>query len=86
MVIMTTKEMLCLQLEYLPGWLFGITPSMAKQEIAPKLTRYREECFRVLLRAFQDELAQTKEVITTAPNPLIQVRDMALTMVELCKK
>jgi hypothetical protein len=43
---------LCLPLDLLPGWLFGLTPSRVKPSLAPKLHRYRKECFRVLWQAF----------------------------------
>lgn len=44
---------LCLPLDLLPGWLFGVTPSRVKPALALKLNRYRKECFRVLWEAFQ---------------------------------
>jgi len=44
---------LSLPLDLLPGWLFGLTPSRVKPSLAPKLHRYRKECFRVLWQAFQ---------------------------------
>lgn len=47
------REMTSLQLEYLPGWLFGIVPGRVKPELALKLRRYREQCFLVLWDAFQ---------------------------------
>jgi len=46
-------NVLCIPLEYLPGWLFGITPARVKPELAAKITRYRRDCFRVLWDAFQ---------------------------------
>src|SRR5215471_21012673 len=45
---------LCLPLEILPGWLFGIAPSRVKPALIPKLQNYREECFRALWRAVQE--------------------------------
>jgi hypothetical protein len=81
------REMLCLQLEYLPGWLFGVTPSRTKSELAPKLTRYREECFLVLWRAFQDDIMQHREIASsTGPTSLVQVRDMALAIAHLAEQ
>jgi hypothetical protein len=35
------SEMLCLPLDYIPGWLFGIQTGRVKEEIRPKLIRYR---------------------------------------------
>jgi hypothetical protein len=48
---------LCLPLDMIAGWLFGIATSRVKPELMDKLDRYRRECFRVLSRAFQGELA-----------------------------
>ncbi len=79
------REMLCLQLEYLPGWLFGVTPSRAKPELIPKLTRYREECFRILWQAFQAEVAQEMPA-PAAPSSLVQVRDLALAVASMAEQ
>jgi len=49
-------KMSCLELEYLPGWLFGVVSSRVKPALAPKLRLYREECFGVLWRVFQRDL------------------------------
>ena len=52
-------ETLALPLEYLPGWLFGISASRVRKELKEKIMRYRRECFRVLWQAFQaDALAR----------------------------
>jgi hypothetical protein len=48
-------NMLCLPLELLPGWLFGLTTSKVRPELKDKLDRYRRECFRVLWQAFQGD-------------------------------
>jgi hypothetical protein len=48
-----TQVMLCIPLEYLPGWLFGINTNRVKnEEHRNKIIRYQEECFRVLWEAF----------------------------------
>jgi hypothetical protein len=52
-------KMSCLPVEFLPGWLFGITTSKVKPEYADKLTRYRRECFRILWQAFQSRAVAT---------------------------
>src|SRR5947209_5378966 len=46
------REMVCLEVEYLTGWLFGITPNRAKPVLMSKLRQYRERCFHVLWQAF----------------------------------
>ncbi len=49
-------QMLCLPLDLLPGWLFGVQPSRARPELMDKLRRYRTECFRVLWQAFKGDI------------------------------
>ena len=79
-------EMLCLSIEYLPGWLFGITTSRVRPDIADRLERYREECFRILWRAFQGEMGKsTPSTGPTAP-PLEQVRGLALAIATLAEQ
>lgn len=68
-VIMTTpeggrQEMLCLPLDLLPGWLFGLTTSKVKAEYHEKITRYRRECYRRLWEAFAPDILPT---LTPAP-------------------
>lgn len=79
------REMFSLPLEFLPGWLFGVTPSRARPEYREKLTQYRRDCFRVLWQAFQTELAQRSPVATT-PNPLMEVRGLALAVAQMAEQ
>jgi len=76
-------ETLCLALEYLPGWLFGVTTSRVREDLRDKLNRYQEECFRVLWRAFQAEVQQAP---TTASAPLEHVRGLALAIASLAEQ
>lgn len=49
------REMLCLPLSMLNGWLFGVEVSRVREEIRPKLIRYQTECFDVLYRHFMPQ-------------------------------
>jgi hypothetical protein len=80
------REMMCLPMEMLPGWLFGLTISKVKPELAPKLQRYREECFKVLWREFQADLAQRQQQTAVARSPLAQVREMALAIAQMAEQ
>jgi hypothetical protein len=60
------REMICLPLDLLAGWLFGVTTSKVRPELREKLTRYREECFRVLWDAFRDRL------VVVDPQPMVR--------------
>src|SRR3712207_3198976 len=35
------RDLVCIPLDTLPGWLFGITTSRVRPELQPKLSRYR---------------------------------------------
>ena len=66
-----TQEMICLPLDFLPGWLFGITTSKVKPEYREKIARYRRECYRRLWEAFAPS-------IVPAPAPISQSSGAAL--------
>ena len=42
------REMVCLPIEYLNGWLFGIDVNRCKPEIRETLIKYKKECYQVL--------------------------------------
>jgi hypothetical protein len=50
------QKMVCLSLDLLPGWLFGITARRVKPAIKEKIARYRRECFRRLWEAFKHDI------------------------------
>lgn len=47
------RETVCLPLEYLNGWLFGIDVSRCREEIRPALIQYKRECYQVLANYWQ---------------------------------
>lgn len=57
---------ICLPLDLLPGWLFGITTTKVKPEIRDKIILYRRECYRRLWDAFKNEILPSA-AITPAP-------------------
>lgn len=62
------RDMFSIPLEYLPGWLFGITSSKAtKPEYAPKIKLYRKKCFRVLWQTVQADLLPPVTVVDAEP-------------------
>ena len=48
------QEMICLPLDYISGFLFGINATRVKEEVRDRLIRYQRECYRVLAEAFQE--------------------------------
>ena len=66
-------EVTCLQLEYLAGWLFTLTPSKVREDLRDKVKRYRRECFRALWGAFQrgELFAEEGDLLPPPPTPII---------------
>ena len=46
------REMLCIPIEFFPGWLFSINPANVKEEIRDNLIRFQIECNKALFRYF----------------------------------
>lgn len=81
------QETLCLPLEYLPGWLFGIDVSRVRPELKEKITRYRRDCFKVLWQAFQTDAFSIVEQPAPAPNTaLVQIREMGLAIAQMAEE
>ena len=82
------QEMLCLPLEYLNGFLFGINASRVKAEIREQLLRYQRECYRVLADAFLRPAADD-DWMTTSPETraaLQQIQEMGLAIAQMAQE
>lgn len=88
------RKMVALPIEFLHGWLFGITSSRIKDpEIAQKLKLYRRDCFRVLWREF-GSVGETVVVSSEPATPALpaaslalnQVRDIGLALVQMAEE
>jgi hypothetical protein len=81
------RKMVALPLEYLHGWLFGISASQVKEEFRDKITLYRRECFQALSTAFQTDLAlPDKEAPSATGMTLSQVRDLGLAIAQMAEQ
>lgn len=80
-----TREMACLPVQFLHGWLFGISASRIKPELQEKVIRYQRECFEVLWRTFQ---AQTLAALGAEreTSSLSYVRNMALAIAQMAEQ
>lgn len=63
------RELLCLPLDLLPGFLFGVTTGRVRPALVDKIDRYRADCFRVLWEAFRGNVLapSTTPTAPTAP-------------------
>ena len=67
------REHVCLPLDMLPGWLFGISTTRVKPDLQEKIKRYRRECFRVLWEAFKPHILREESALAaTDGDPAIQ--------------
>jgi hypothetical protein len=63
------RDFLCLPLDLLPGFLFGIDAARARPELVDKLDRYRADCFRILWEAFRGEAWSVGPAIVAEGGP-----------------
>jgi hypothetical protein len=65
-----SQEMLCIPLQFLPGWLFGIsTQRITKAQIRDRIILYRSECYQRLWDAFKYDILQTISLPPTEHQP-----------------
>jgi P22_AR N-terminal domain/ORF6C domain len=55
-------DVLCLPLELLPGFLFGVNTARVKDALKEKIIRYRRECYRYLWDAFKHDILPASEL------------------------
>lgn len=55
------REMFCLPLKYVYGWLFTINPKNVAESAREKVARYRRECYDVLYEHFTGSMRRTIE-------------------------
>jgi hypothetical protein len=75
------RDMLCLPLEYINGWLFGINASRVKEELKDKVIQYQRDCYRVLAQAFQ-----SRAVGQATGSSLAHIRDMGLAIAQMAEQ
>jgi len=77
------RPVLCLPLDLLPGWLFGVTPSRVKPEYRERVRLYRKKCYRALWEAFQrGELFPDEVVVVPSTADIVPAPDRHLALVE----
>lgn len=79
------REMLCLPLDALPGWLFSVSTMRVRADLVEKLDRYRAECFRVLWQAFRSEIVPEAPPRTDL-TPAQQALEIAEAVVTLARQ
>ena len=72
------RQLLCLPLKKLNGWLFSINPEKVRADIRDKLIQYQEECFTVLHDYWNKGVATNPRKTKTAPGKITQDQQMAI--------
>ena len=80
------RDMLALPLKHLPGWLFGLDPSRAREEVRGRLTLYREECFEVLWNAYRERSSEPRPAPTGNRLALEQIRNVSLAVARMAEE
>ncbi|MBP6802515.1 MAG: ORF6C domain-containing protein [Chloroflexi bacterium] len=75
-------NVLALPLDYLNGWLFGVSANRVNPDIREKLIAYQRECYQVLARHFTAVSAAP----SSASSTLMQVREMGLAIVRMAEE
>lgn len=57
-------EMLCMELEYVYGWLFSIDVNLVSENVRESVGRYQDECYHALYDHFSGSMRRTIETNT----------------------
>src|SRR5690606_38309700 len=85
------QEMMCLPLDYISGWLFGINADRVNPDVRERLIRYQRECYKVLAEAFADGRLTTDadidmDALLAQDSPAAQAYHMAMAVVRLARQ
>lgn len=75
------RDVLCIPLKKLNGWLFSINPEKVRADIRDKLIQYQEECFTVLHDYWNKGEATNPRKTNTAPGKI--TKEQQTTIKEL---
>lgn len=82
------QEMICLPIDYISGFLFGINASRVKEEVRERLIRYQRECYKVLAEAFQEGRLTADPILDEllqSDTDAVQAYKMLQAMVKLAR-
>jgi hypothetical protein len=83
------RSVMALPLDYVSGWLFGISANRVKEEVRERLIRYQRECHRVLAAAFREgqlTADPTFDALLQADSPAAQAYRMAEAIMKMARQ
>ncbi|MCB8966912.1 MAG: phage antirepressor N-terminal domain-containing protein [Chloroflexota bacterium] len=85
-----TRGVLCLPLDYISGFLFGLNADRVRADLRDKVIRYQRECYKVLADAFQEGRLTAEpdfeSLLQTADPATIQAYQIAQAMLKLARQ
>ena len=85
-----SSEMLCLPLEYISGFLFGVNATRVKPELKTKVIQYQKECYKVLSEAFWERRLTVSDVpydeLLAENSPAAQAVQLAQAVLKMAKQ
>lgn len=79
-----TSTMICLPLDYLNGYLFGINADRVRTELRDKVIVYQKECYKALASAFLTTTVETAP--TQEQTTLMHIREMGLAIAQMAEQ
>jgi hypothetical protein len=86
---LVTRDMQCLPLDYVSGFLFGINADRVKPELRERVVRYQRECHKVLAEAFREGRLTADpnfDDLLAADSPAVQAYKMATAIMQLARQ
>lgn len=83
------QTMICLPLDYISGFLFGINADRVKPEVRERLIQYQRECYKVLSEAFTEGRLTAEpsfDDLLRADTPAAQAYRMARALMEMARQ
>ena len=80
-----TSSMLCLPLDFLNGWLFGVSAQRVKSEFRERVITYQRECYKILSDAFQQR-REPETAVTPNIAALQQVKALGQALINLAEE
>lgn len=78
-------EMLCIEAEFVYGWLLGINPDNVSEHVRDNLIKYQIECHHALYRYFHGRLKRHEEYIDLERSLIKEREEVNASLSELTK-
>ena len=86
---LVTRQMQCLPLDFISGFLFGINADCVKPELKERVVRYQRECYEVLADAFREGRLTAEPAfddLLANDSPAAQAYKMAAAIMQMARQ